>query len=232
MAAAGSTWLQLLQAIFNQFYRLDLATTSPVLSAPVATDPVWVYANEAIEYFQPRLFNDTEAYNQWASTIVTNNPGSGWIGNLYTLPSDFEVDMQILINISGQNQPMRKISEFEMNFLDMQGPPVQSPTIRPPDYYCIWANMLRLFPWPDQVYPMTAVYDLNIVVPTTLSTTNFWTVQAASMIVHQATGLIKRFFTKEPDWQNDFDGATLEFNKLAGRRRQISGTGHGKANYL
>jgi hypothetical protein len=232
MASVGSTWLQLLQAVFNEFNRLDLATTAPVLTAPVATDPVWVYTQEAIEYWEPRVFLNNQAYNQWMSTIVSNNPGTGWVGNLYTPPSDFEDDMQILINISGQNQPMIKISEFQMNYFDMQGPPTQSPVIGPPAYYCIWAGSIRLFPWPDAVYPMTAVYNSLIPVPTMLTASNFWTVEAASMIRHSAVGLIKRFYTKAPDWQNDMSGAILEYNKLCGRVRQISGTGHARPNYL
>jgi hypothetical protein len=240
VAAPGSTWLQLLQFVFDQFNRLDLATTAPNLTAPVPTDPIWRAAQEAIEYFQPRIFTSNQAFNQWTSTVVTNNPGGvnpfgGWIGNLYSPPTDFEDDVELLINISGQNTPMTKVSIIQMSELDIQGPPTQSPIIGPPIYYCIWGGMIRVFPWPDAIYPMTAVYNSLILVPSgvnALATSNYWTVEAASLIEHQAVGLIKRFYTKAPDWQNDFDGAMLEFNKLAGRVRQVSGTGHARPNYL
>jgi hypothetical protein len=235
MAAPGSTWLQLLQSIWNEFQRLDLATGAPTLNAtnpPLSTDPVWVYAVEAIEYYAPRIFPDNQATNQWTSTIVSNNPGSGWVGNLYSLPPDWEDDLQILINISGQNTPMTKISIVQMNEYDVQGPPVQSPVIGPPAYYCIWAQMLRLFPWPDMVYPMTAVYNSLIATPTSVTTSNFWTTSAEPLIRHAAVGLIKEHFTKEPDFQGDYDAATLQFNKLSGRVRQQSGVGRARPCYL
>ena len=232
MAAAGSTWLQLLQAIFNEFQRLDLATTSPNLTAPLPTDPIWAYSVEAIEYYQPRIFPDNQAINQWASTIVTNNPGTGWIGNLYTLPPDWEDDVEILINIAGNNAPMLKKSIIEMSEMDVQGPPIQSPVIGPPAYYTIWAQMLRLFPWPDAIYPMTAVYNSLIATPTAITTSNFWTTSAEALIRHAAVGLIKQHVTKEPDWQQDFTTAEIQFNKLSGRVRQQSGIGRARPVYL
>lgn len=225
--------MNLQQRLFDEFGRLDLATTSPMLTAPLPTDQIWRAIYDAIEYWQNKVFLNSQAYSQFASTITSFlDPINGWQGNLYALPSDFEIDTQLLINISGQNTPMNKVSEIEMNNYDIQGPPTQSPIIGPPAYYTIYQNAFRLFPWPDQPYKMTAVYTSIIGVPVNLGQTSFWTVEAEAMIRHYAKGIIKRSYTREDGWQTDFAASITEFNKLQGRVRQVSGVGRARAVYL
>lgn len=305
MALPGSTWNQLLTAIFNDFQRLDLLS-----SPPVATDVIYRYAQEAISFWQPTIFIPGQAYLQWASTFAYQK--------YYALPSDFEVDGDILLNVFGQNVPITKNSERMMDQKDVQIPPV----IGPPEFYCIystaanifspvtatwqpnfnytslvpataqtppylildsngniqalqsvsgdglseatapvwptvpgqtvfdgdfgngvtwltWYNMgtpngsvLRVFPTPDNKYPMTAVYNRIIPMPVNLTDTNFWTVDAEAMIRHWCEGLIRKNVTHEPNFEADFDQATMEYAKLSGLVRKATGTGKARAHYL
>src|SRR5216683_7728815 len=124
MALPGSNWRQLLVGINDDFQRLDLLTQPD----PLPTDIIWRNASEAIAYFQPDIFVAGQALLQWVSTFRFQK--------YYALPSDFEIDGQVTFNVSGQNYPINKISEMEMNRWDSMVPPV----IGPSQYYCIYAT--------------------------------------------------------------------------------------------
>lgn len=128
MALPGSTWQQLLNAINNDLARLDLLS-----SPPTASDIIWIKAQEAIAYYQPDIFIPNQAYLQWTSTFRYQN--------YYALPSDWETDGQILLNAFGQNVPLTKISEFEINRRDVQSPP----NIGASESYVIYMNAQTLF---------------------------------------------------------------------------------------
>ena len=104
--------------------------------------------------------------------------------------------------------------------------------------YLLSANssnpVLRIWPWPDQAYLMTAVYQNKIPVPATAGTSNYWTTDAEAMIRWRTEGLLRKNLFHEPDddWQRDFSTAQDEFNVQSGRVRQTSGTGRAKACYL
>lgn len=104
-----------------------------------------------------------------------------------------------------------------------------------------WFNMsnpngivLRLFPTPDNVYQMTAIYQRIIPMPTLVTTSNFWTVEGEAMIRHATEGVVRKNVTHEPAeiYQRDYDQAGLEFAKLAGIVRKQSGVGKARPCYL
>lgn len=313
MANPGNTWGQLLQQIATDFSRLDL-TSSPT---PLSTDLSWIYATQAIQRYQSKLFIPGQAYNQWVTTIP------GGLMNYYALPPDFEDDMQILQLQFGYNNPLVKCSEMEMNRRDIQ---FGTPIIGQSQFYCIYgtaanifadvtnvwqpnfnysqlglgggnnsgnyyildsngniqalsavygngtsgsvqpvwgtqlgqvvtdpnttngvqwtcvfllsaatatsAPVLRLWPWPDQAYLMTAVYQNKIPVPTSVTTSNFWTVDAEALIRFETEGILRKNVFHEPQWVDDFDTALTEFRWLSGRVRQTSAVGRAKPCYL
>lgn len=309
MALPGATWQQLLQGILSDFQRLDLLTQP----TPLPSDIAWLRAQESVAYFQPDVFVAGQNLLQWVSTFGYQK--------LYALPADFEIDGQIAFNVSGQNYPIDKISEYDMNRMDSMIPAV----IGPSQYYCIYgtaANLfssttatwqagfdysgfvpsvaqtprylildsngnvqalqsvngtgissssqpvwpltlgatvidgdstngavwqtwfllsqnpngpvLRLFPTPDNVYQMTAIYQRIIPMPTALGFSNFWTVEGQAMVQYYADYLISKNVAKEPQdtYQRYLDSAEIEFVKLSGIVRKQSGVGHARAHYL
>jgi hypothetical protein len=290
MALPGSTFLNLLQSVADDFARTDFLSATPV-----PTDIAYKYALQAIAYFQPRVFMPNQGYLQWVTTIAGQN--------LYALPPDFTVDGQILQTQFGRILPLEKKSEFEINRMDVQVPPVIGQAMA----YCIygtaaqiysnlpawsasfnysgsgaftvvdsngnvqrifsagtsggsaptWSStlgglttdggvtwrcvyivtgssgpVLRVWPWPDTGYAMTAVYQNKIPAPTSVNTSNFWTVEGEAMIRFWTEGLIRKNVMRTQDFQNDFDTAMIEFNSLSGMVRRQSATGHAKPVYL
>ena len=94
------------------------------------------------------------------------------------------------------------------------------------------APLLRLWPWPDQAYTMTCVYQNIIPVPATAATSNFWAVEAEPMIRFWTEGLLRKNYMREGDFQNDFDTAMIEFARVSGRVRQVSAKGRARPCYL
>lgn len=102
-----------------------------------------------------------------------------------------------------------------------------------------WFNMsnslgplLRLWPWPDQAYPMTAVYQNKIPVPATAGTSNFWTVDAELFVRMRTEMLLRKNYMREDGWELDEQTAMDEFKWLQGRVRQLTAVGHARPCYL
>lgn len=198
MAEAGFTWGQLKARIADDFRRRNLA------------DVIQRTAIEAIEKYQPDIFIGNEAIQQWTSTVP----------NQITVPAPPQMAQieQIQVLYAGAMYDLKKETINYIFTENAQVPPV----IGPPIHYAIWHDqatppnaVLYLWPVPDIVYPLTAIYRSIIPVPANDGISNFWTVQGEPMIRHETEGIIRASIVKAQDYgQADFRLAQLEKAKL------------------
>ena len=116
---------------------------------------------------------------------------------------------------------------------------VNPPLTGPPIEFAIYqfdptvGQLLTFFPYADMNYPLKAIYDEIIPFPADDNTSNFWTVDGASMIMHRAVGLVRRDVIRVADGgQSDFGAALTEYNKLKGRVEDVTAPHRTRPVYL
>ncbi len=212
MAETGFTWGMLKNRVADDLRRTNLA------------DIIQRTLIEAIEFYQPDIFVPAQAYSQWTNTVA-------WTGNmadqtnLVPLPPQFEQMDLLQLTFSGAIYPVIKRTINYIDTEDAQIPPI----IGPPIDWCYFINgpadgvqtpMIRLWPWPDIVYPLTATYRTIIPVPAGDNISNFWTTEGESLIRHRAEAVIRATIVKSPDMgAADIAIAKQEFSRL---KRKVS----------
>jgi hypothetical protein len=191
---------------------------------------------EAIEYYQPDIFVQDQAYSQWTSTVGFTNMAAQ--NNLVPLPPQFEQMDELQLTYSGAIYKVVKRTINYINAEDAQIPPI----IGPPIDWCYFLNgsppgpqtpMLRLWPWPDIVYPLTATYRTIIPVPATDDTSNFWTTDAESLIRHRCEAVMRATIVKSADLgAADLMIAKQEFSRLKRRVSDLECTNRVKPVYF
>ena len=222
MAESGSTYFDLQQQIYDDMgQRDDLAQA--IKNACV----------KAIEYYQPRIFLATEAESQWVSTNAWPGtppfPDPASNAQTVTLPPNFESIDAVYANITGDWVRLFKKSQGELEDENVAIPP----PIGPPVDYSIFENLMWFYPYPDQAYPLKAIYDALIPLPASDDDSNFWTVDAASMIEHRACGILRSTVVRTQDnGTNDFALARLEYYKLKQRVADVEAPRRARPVYL
>ena len=212
MAEGGFTWGMLKARVADDLRRTNLA------------DIIQRTLVEAIEFYQPDIFVPAQAYAQWTSTVA-------WTGNmadqtnLVVLPPQFEQMDLLQLTYAGAIYNIIKRTQTYIDTEDAQIPPI----IGPPIDWCYMLNgtppatqtpMIRLWPWPDIVYPLTATYRTIIPVPANDNVSNFWTTEGEALIRHRAEAIIRATIVKSPDLGSaDITICNQEFSRL---KRKVS----------
>ncbi len=216
MAEAGSTWLDLQQAVIDEMdQRTDL------------DDAVVRKLIEAIEFYQDKIFLADEAESQWTTCTIGVQTVS--------LPPNFENMDRLFVNIDGVWYPMEQKDQDFIETYNAQVPPV----LGPPLYFAIYqqdpnvGQQINMAPVPDQAYQLKAIYEQIIPVPANDTTSNFWTTDGASMILHRAVGLLRMTVTRTEDLgQADFLLAQREYWRLKRRIETVQASRTVKPRYL
>ncbi len=176
---------------------------------------------EAIEYYQPKIFLADEAESQYTSTVIAQVS--------IPLPPQFESMTSLFVTVYGVLYELDQKDQTFITDYNNQVPPI----VGPPLYYAIYEGQINLAPVPDNVYPVTAIYEEIIPVPATDQTSNFWTVEAEAMIRHRAVGLLRAGVARTQDrGLDDFALSRLEYYKLKQRVADVEAPRKVKAVYL
>ncbi len=210
MAEVGSTWLDLQNAVLDDIgQRTDLA------------QQVINKLTEAIEYYQDLIFLPDEAEQQYTSTVINQVT--------IPLPTQFESMTSLFVEVYGVLYQLEQKDQTFITDYNNQVPPI----VGPPLYYAIYENIINLAPVPDNIYPVTAIYEQIIPVPASDQVSNFWTVDAASMVQHRAVGLLRASVVRSQDrGLDDFALARLEYYRLKRRVAEVEAPKKVKAVYL
>jgi hypothetical protein len=222
VAEAGSTWADLQQAVYDDMgQRDDLAQA--IINA----------LTKAVEFYQPKIFLATEAEAQWTSTNAWPGtpPFPNPLSNAQTvaLPPNFESIDAVYCNITGDWVRLFKKSQGELEDENVAIPP----PIGPPVDYSIFENLMWFYPYPDEAYPLKAIYDELIPLPAGDGTSNYWTTDAASMIQYYAQGLLRATTVRTQDnGVNDFALSKKEYYKLKQRVADVEAPRRARPVYL
>ena len=224
MAETGFTFGMLKNRVADDLRRTNLA------------DVIQRTLIEAIEYYQPDIFSPNEAYSQWASTVGFTTMAAA--NNLVPLPPQFEQMEMLQLTYSGAIYPVIKRTIEYINTEDAQIPPI----IGPPIDWCWFpvgtppapvVPMIRLWPWPDIVYPLTATYRQIIPVPANDNVSNFWTTEGESLIRHRAEAVIRATIVKSPDLgAADIAISKQEFSRLKRKVSDLECTNRVRPQYI
>ena len=183
----------------------------------------------AIERYQPKVFLATQAESQFG-TLAFNT-------NIAALPPNFENMTRLYYEYTNTDWvPLQKVDQSKIEDDNAQTNP---PLTGPPIEFAIYqldpnvGEVLTFFPYADMNYPLKAIYDEIIPFPATDTTSNYWTVEAASMIMYFAVGLIRQNVLRTGDLGiADFKQALIEYNKLKGRVEDVTAPHRARPVYL
>src|SRR5271155_4373798 len=130
---------------------------------------------ERVDFYGPQVLYSAEVVN---NDIVTK-PGQ----QFYALPRGTQKIRYVRVLQSGIWIPVGEAEQYsDLLFADPLQPPFVS---LPVSLYKVLGNQLRLFPTPDQNYPVELTMDQTIVEPTQDSdSTNFWVTEGRILLIN------------------------------------------------
>jgi hypothetical protein len=139
----------------------------------------------------------------------------------YPLPAGTLNIIFVRLNLNGNWIPLECRDIREMLLWDTStNPPITSP----PSYYAMLGNKLRLFPRPDQNYPIELTVESAPLPPRLLTDSNFWTNEAFTLIVEATCADICSLFTNDQARAQAHAMATArELSQLRGQTNRILG---------
>lgn len=144
--------------------------------------------SQAISYYQRVTFYQSDA--QISIPTVAHQVS-------YTLPSDFAWarDVWAIVNTTRYELNPRSYEYLETEFANTQNPVEGSPVD-----YAIFSGSIYLWPIPDSsTYTTQISYVSKVAIPSTPTTSNFWTTDAEAVIRNRAKAILFDEVLNQPD---------------------------------
>lgn len=169
---AAFTWADLIAQISFRLNRTDLPDVF-----------VRQMLAERVDFYGPQVLYSAEVTN---NDIVTNQGQQ-----FYPLPRGCQKVRYVRVLQSGIWIPVGEAEQYsDLLFADPLQPPFVS---LPVSLYKVLGNQIRLFPTPDQNYPVELTMDQTIVEPTQdTDSTNFWVTDGRILLINAACAEVCR----------------------------------------
>lgn len=175
---------------------------------------VYNFTQDRITFYQRRLFYSSDVIDTSITTITGTNT--------YTLPSGFQQATKIrLLQTSTIWIPLGRWDDIrDILNLDVENPPNQS-------LPAVWApfnNQFRLYPTPNAAYNLEITGNNSPTAPVNDTDTNFWTNDAASLIIYATCEDICRYYLQNGASADLFHTAMMrEYMALQEETRLLQG---------
>lgn len=148
------------------------------------------FATDRIRYFQTKLYWPSEEITTSAVTLVAGQAS-------YALTDDpLQIQKILLVRILLGSSwiPMTRADSFEeLLTWDATSPSIQSV----PAYWALLGNNFRVYPAPNQVYSIQLTVQSRFAEPASDATENFWTTDAATLIIESVCADICLLFLND-----------------------------------
>lgn len=167
-------YLQLRQSVADRLNRPDLLTVIP----PAIVSPIYDFTQDRIQYYQKALYAPSEQLNYDITTIPHQ---SEYTFNHY--PGLANLQTVLFVRLLQGTQIWIPLTRVQWYSEILQADVLQPSFVSLPSYWATYGQTIRLYPTPNQSYPLELLCNAGPPAPVTDTDDNFWTEEASPLII-------------------------------------------------